>query len=61
MATNTHQSLEPDTSLASSAHQPTHMPLRVALIVLAAIVALTAIPSAIFVVPALPPGWLHQG
>ncbi len=42
-------------------HQPTHKPVRVTLVVLAAIVALTAIQGAIFVVPAMPTSVLHQG
>jgi hypothetical protein len=42
-------------------HQSTHKPLRVTLIVLAAIVALSAILGAIFVVPTMPTSVLHQG
>jgi len=38
-----------------------HRLLRGALAALAAVVALGAIPGAIFVVPALPHTWLHQG
>jgi hypothetical protein len=53
---------EPELLLSSErAHQSTHKPLRVTLIVLAAIVALSAILGAIFVVPTMPTSVLHQG
>jgi len=42
-------------------HQTTHKPLRVTLSVLAAIVALTAIQGAIFVLPTMPTSVLHLG
>lgn len=42
-------------------HRDQHRGVRVALIVLSAFMALTAVQGAIFVVPALPLAWLHQG
>lgn len=41
--------------------RPAHMALRVALVVLSALVALTAIQGAIFVLPTMPTSVLHQG
>ncbi len=39
----------------------THRGKRLTLVVLAAFVALSAIPSAVFVIPQLPPSWLGSG
>lgn len=53
----------PSTIWTTEIEQPEarHRLLRGALAALAAVVALAAIPGAIFVVPTLPRAWLHQG
>ncbi len=59
MAINTHG---PDIHVSTpSVHHSAHIGLRTGLIVVAAFTALTAIQGAIFVVPTLPPEWLHKG
>ena len=54
-----------DVAMSSSGQQAAppqaHRRLRLALIALAGLVALTAIPGALFVLPTMPTEWLHQG
>jgi hypothetical protein len=61
--TDTSSTLTSRTPISAASSQPEgkHRPLRGSLAVLAALVALTSIQGAIFVVPTMPRAWLHQG
>lgn len=63
MALNTHEPIVSASTAAPPilAHKPKHRPLRIMLVLLEALMAVTTIQGALFVVPTLPSEWLHNG
>lgn len=61
MSTNMRETRLAGTTISERHPAQAHMALRVTLVVLSALVALTAIQGAIFVLPTMPTSVLHQG